>query len=260
MSLKINKKILFLIGGSGKIGEDITKRFLLADYQVIVLDKVKIKKFTENKNLIFEKIDLKNLSLIEKKINKVIKKYGLPDTLINTSYPTTKNWINSTFENIKLGTFLDNLNIHLGSFYWSAKIVADHMKKRKNGSIIMISSIYSIVSQDPEIYKKTNLKDNQTYGVIKSGINAFVKQMSSFYGKYNIRLNTISPGGLEGDIKGSKKKQNSNFKKKYLSKLSLKRFCKPSDISEACIFLSDKEKSSYITGQNIIIDGGYTSK
>ena len=124
----------------------------------------------------------------------------------------------------------------------------------------MISSIYSIVSQDPEMYKKTNLKDNQVYGVIKSGINTFVKQLSSFYGKYNIRFNTISPGGLEGEIKGSKQKQNKKFKKNYLAKLSIKRFCKPSDITEACIFLSDNKKSSYITGQNIIIDGGYTTK
>ena len=58
----------------------------------------------------------------------------------------------------------------------------------------MISSIYSLVSQDPEVYKNTNLQDNQIYGVIKSGINSFVKQMSSFYGKYNIRFNTVCPG------------------------------------------------------------------
>ena len=157
--------------------------------------------------------------------------------------------------------FLENLNFHLGSYYWSSKIVADHMKKSKKGSsIIMISSIYSVVAQDPEVYKNTNLVDNQVYPIIKSGINAFTKQMSSFYGKYNIRLNSLSPGGLEGEIKGSKNIQNKVFKKNYLSKLSIKRFCKTSDISEACLFLSDSTKSSYITGQNIIIDGGYTSK
>lgn len=260
MSKKIKKKILFLIGGNGTIGNDIAKKFLEHNYKVVVFDLKGSKKIKKNKDLFFEILDLKYLNLIEKKLKRAIKKYGIPNTLINTSYPTSKDWFNSNLEKIKLKVFNDNLNIHLGSFYWSAKIIADIMKKNKKGSIIMISSIYSIVSQDPEIYKNTNLRDNQIYGVIKSGINSFVRQMSSFYGKFNIRLNTICPGGIEGEIKGSKQKQNKLFKKKYLSKLSIKRFCKPSDVSEACIFLSDDEKSSYITGQNIIIDGGYTSK
>ena len=260
MPIKLKKKLLFLIGGSGKIGKDIAIKFLNVGYKVIILDIKKTKEIKKNKNLVFENLNLKKLSSIEKKINSVIKKYGIPDTLINASYPTSKNWINSSVNKIKFKTFIDNVNIHLGSFYWSAKIVADFMKKRRSGSIVMISSIYSLVSQDPEVYKNTNLQDNQIYGVIKSGINSFVKQMSSFYGKYNIRFNTVCPGGLEGEIKGSKQGQNKIFKKNYLSKLSIKRFCKPSDISEACIFLSDHTKSSYITGQNIIIDGGYTSK
>ena len=98
------------------------------------------------------------------------------------------------------------------------------MKKKNQGSIIMISSIYSVVSQDPELYKGTNLVDNQVYPIIKSGINAFTKQMSSFYGKYNIRLNSLSPGGLEGEIKGSKNIQNKvlqPMKNKIIDTLSL---------------------------------------
>ena len=260
MSFKLKKKILYLIGGSGKIGVDIANKFLNIGFKVIVIDKIKSKKIFKNTNLVFETIDLEKLSSLEKKLKNIVKKHGIPDTLINSSYPTSKNWFNSSLDKIKINTFTKNIDIHLGSFFWSSKIIADFMKKKNRGSIIMISSIYSVVSQDPEMYKKTNLRDNQIYGVIKSGINAFVRQMSSFYGKNNIRLNTICPGGLEGEIKGFKQKQNSIFKKNYLSKLSIKRFCKPSDITEACIFLSDDKKSSYITGQNIIIDGGYTTK
>lgn len=259
MSIKLKKKLL-LLGGNGKIGSEIAFKFLENNYQVIVLDKTN-SKFKKNiKNLYFEKIDFKIINNIEKKLKKILKKYGTPDTLINASYPTSKDWINCSFDKVKLNYFLENLNMHLGSYYWSSKVVADYMKMKNQGSIIMISSIYSVVSQDPEMYKGTNLVDNQVYPIIKAGINAFVRQMSSFYGRYNIRLNNVCPGGLEDQIKGSRVKQNKNFKSNYLSKLSIKRFCQTSDISEACLFLSDGNKSSYITGQNIIIDGGYTSK
>lgn len=259
MSIKLKKKLM-LLGGNGKIGSEIAFKFLENDYQVVVVDKVNTKFKKDINNFFFEKVDFKNLGNIEDKLKKILTKYGTPDTLINASYPTSKNWINCSFDKIKLNYFLENLNIHLGSYYWTSKIVADYMKKKKQGSIIMLSSIYSVVSQDPEMYKGTNLSDNQVYPIIKAGINAFAKQMSSFYGKYNIRLNSVCPGGLEGEIKGSKKKQNKKFKNSYLSKLSIKRFCQTSDISETCLFLSDINKSSYITGQTIIVDGGYTTK
>jgi NAD(P)-dependent dehydrogenase (short-subunit alcohol dehydrogenase family) len=134
------------------------------------------------------------------------------------------------------------------------------MSKKKRGSIIMLSSIYSLVAQDAEMYAQTTLKDNQIYPIIKAGINAAAKQMASFYGSYDLRVNTISPGGIEGSVRGSKLKQDLIFKKKYLAKLFIKRFCKPQDVAQACLYLADDIKSSYLTGQNIVLDGGYTSK
>jgi len=93
------------------------------------------------------------------------------------------------------------------------------------------------------------------YPIIKGGVISHCRQMSSFYASYDLRVNCISPGGLEGKIKGIRDLQDKRFKKNYLNKVPLNRFCKTTDISEACLFLLD-QKSSYITGQNIVIDGG----
>ena len=131
MPIKLKKKLLFLIGGSGKIGKDIAIKFLNVGYKVIILDIKKTKEIKKNKNLVFENLNLKKLSSIEKKINSVIKKYGIPDTLINASYPTSKNWINSSVNKIKFKTFIENVNIHLGSFYWSAKNRSRFYEKKK---------------------------------------------------------------------------------------------------------------------------------
>ena len=87
--------------------------------------------------------------------------------------------------------------------------MAEQMRKQKiNGSIINFSSIYGMVAQNLNIYKGTEIKENAIYNSIKGGIISFTKQMASFYGKYNIRTNCISPGGIKGHSKGFKNKQS----------------------------------------------------
>jgi NAD(P)-dependent dehydrogenase (short-subunit alcohol dehydrogenase family) len=254
----MQNKLAFIVGGSGTIGLEIVNLFKNSHYKIVVLDNKNI--FKGKTNIYYEKLELKEISKIENNIKKIIKYYGIPHVLINASYPITKNWTQASYRKIKLKYFIDNLSLHLGSYYWISKLVADFMSKKKRGSIIMISSIYSLVAQDPEMYIQTTLKDNQAYPIIKAGINAAAKQMASFYGSCNVRVNTISPGGMEGAVKGSKLKQDLIFKKKYLKKLCIKRFCKPQDVAQACLYLADDEKSSYLTGQNIVLDGGYTSR
>lgn len=254
----MQNKLAFIVGGSGTIGLEIVNLFKDSHYKIVVLDNKNI--FKGKTNIYYEKLELKEISKIENNIKKIIKDYGIPHVLINASYPVTKNWTQASYRKIKLKYFIDNLSLHLGSYYWISKLVADFMSKKKRGSIIMISSIYSLVAQDPEMYIQTTLKDNQAYPIIKAGINAAAKQMASFYGSCNVRVNTISPGGMEGAVKGSKLKQDLIFKKKYLKKLCIKRFCKPQDVAQACLYLADDEKSSYLTGQNIVLDGGYTSR
>ena len=81
--------------------------------------------------------------------------------------------------------------------------------------------------------------------------------MATFYGKYNIRVNSISPGGLEGEVAGKKIKQDETFKANYINMTPLGRMCNVSDLVDAYRFLASSD-SSYITGQNLIIDGGFS--
>ena len=129
--------------------------------------------------------------------------------------------------------------------------MAEKMKKRVLR--LFYYSIYGVIAQDPNLYKKTNLNENMVYPIIKGAIISHCRQLASIYGSYNLRINCISPGGIEGNIKG-RKIQNKLFKK-YLNKVPLNRFCKPEDIAEMCVFLS-LSRSSYITGQNLVLDGG----
>ena len=105
------------------------------------------------------------------------------------------------------------------------------------------------------MYEGTNLKENMTYPVIKAGVNNFVRQSATYYGQYNIRINAVSPGGIEGPIAGFEELQNDKFKKNYINKTPLRRMTKPLDVANAVVFLCS-DNSSYITGQVLNVDGG----
>ena len=101
------------------------------------------------------------------------------------------------------------------------------------------------------------MRENMTYSIIKGGITNLTRQMASFYGKYNIRVNTLAPGTIIGPVAGLAAKQSKIFVNNYLKKNPIKKLGKPSDVAGAAIFLSS-EISSYITGSTIVIDGGWT--
>jgi len=109
-----------------------------------------------------------------------------------------------------------NVDIHLNSYSWLSFRICEQMKiAKKNGSVIMLSSIYGILAQNLKIYKNTYMNENMNYSIIKGGINSFAKQLASYYGSSGIRVNSVCPGAIEGHVKGSKSKQSKNFIKNY---------------------------------------------
>mgnify|MGYP001324713106 FL=1 len=125
------------------------------------------------------------------------------------------------------------------------------VKKNISGSIIQLSSIYGIVGQNLEIYKGTKMAESMSYSVIKGGINNLTRQMASYYGKYNIRINSVCAGGVFDY-------QNKLFLKNYKKIVPLKRLAKTDEIASTVAFLSS-DASSYITGSMIMVDGGWTA-
>jgi len=254
---RLDKKLAIVVGGLGLIGREIINSFLDAGAKVIVLDKLS-NKIKNKKNIFFYNYDCKNYVSFEKDLKKIQKKFGIPQILINASYPATKDWPNNSFEKIKFESYKKNIDIHLNSYVIMAKVFADSLKEhKKSGSIVQLSSIYGLVAQNMNLYEGTKANNNMTYPVIKSGINMFSKQLASYYGKYNIRVNNLCPGGIIGNFKGTSNSFDKNFIKKYKQQTTLKRFCNSEDVACAALFLAS-DASSYITGTDIVVDGGYT--
>jgi|TARA_B100001964_G_scaffold237465_2_gene301051 NAD(P)-dependent dehydrogenase (short-subunit alcohol dehydrogenase family) len=247
----LNNKKIFIIGGSGLIGSQVCEGLLELNGFVLNLDIKNNLKIKDN-NYSFKYFNLNKISSLEKNIDKIIDKFGLPDVVINSAYPKTSDWSRNNFKNIKLKSFEKNLKIQLNSGCWTLKKFADKMKKNNiKGSIIQLSSIYGLVGQDLSIYHRTQIRENMTYSIIKGGFSNFVRQMASYYGKYGIKVNAVCAGGV-------KDQQQKVFIKNYSKKTPLGRLAEPKEIASAIIFLS-LDASSYISGSNLVVDGGWTS-
>tara|TARA_B100000965_G_scaffold389538_1_gene395302 strand:- start:350 stop:1120 length:771 start_codon:yes stop_codon:yes gene_type:complete len=246
----INKnKLAFVIGGSGRIGCEVLLALKSTGCKVVNLD---IKFRNKQKDIINYYFDCSDTENLDKNYLNATKKFNVPNIFVNCSYPRSTDWKDNSFKKIKFKSYKENINIHLNSFIWLAKLTADRMVKKKiNGSIIQLSSIYGVNAQDRNIYKNTNMQESLTYSVIKGGINNFTRQMAAFYGKYGIRVNSICPGGIQ------EKSHPKEFSKNYKERVPLGRFCKSDDVASTVLFLSC-DASSYITGSTIMLDGGWS--
>ena len=132
------------------------------------------------------------------------------------------------------------------------------MKEKKvEGNIINFGSIYGLVGQNLNVYEGTSMQENSIYSSIKGALANQTRQMASIYGEHNIRINCISPGGVEGPYAENNANQEDKFVNNYSIQTPLNRLAKAEEIAPAAVFLAS-QASSYVTGMNLIIDGGWT--
>ena len=250
-------KVAYVTGGLGLIGSEISKAFASAGATVVILDietdkdNQRVKKIQSKEHKIFfEYCDITDLKKIETKIDSFISKYSQIDIWVNCAYPITEDWGNKV-ENLSLDSWRKNIDFHLNSYAWFSKEVALRMKKKESGVIINIGSIYGVVGSDFTIYEGTEMTTPMAYSAIKGGIINFSRYLASYFGKYNIRINNVCPGGILAN-------QNPIFIKNYNKRVPLKRMGKPDEIASVVLFLAS-DAASYITGETIMVDGGWTA-
>ncbi len=256
---RLDNKVALVIGGLGLIGTEITKAISESGATTLILDvdekkgtKLAEKIINDGNHAEFVYFDATDLERISEKLNHVYKENNQIDIFINCSYPRTDDWGKNTFQQITIDSFRRNVDIHMNSYAWSAREAAELMSKQNNGgSIVLLGSIYGILGQDLTVYEGTDMGENMSYAVIKGGITNFTRQLASYYGQYNIRVNTLCPGGVFDN-------QDPIFVKNYSQKTPLKRMANPEEIASATLFLVS-DAASYITGTALMVDGGYSN-
>ena len=254
----LKDKVVFITGGSGLLGTQISWAVSMAFAKTVILDidDVKGNKLAnEIQNAGFqahyEHFDILDLEASGEKIRELAQIHGSIDVWINNAYPRTKDWGNKV-EDLKLESWRENVDMHLNSYSWLTKEAALVMKERTiSGSIINFGSIYGVVGIDPSVYEGTSMTCPMGYAAIKGGIINLTRYLASYFGQNNIRINCVCPGGIFDN-------QNEIFVKNYEKRVPLKRMGKPEEIASTVLFLAS-DASSYITGTTMMVDGGWTA-
>jgi len=256
---KLKNKTVIITGGSGLIGSEfsIISAKYGANVVIIDIDKKKsdnlvkqIKEKTGNDKVIYLKCDITSLNDIKKAIDIILNKFGEISVLVNNAYPRNKNY-GKKYEDVTYENFCENINLHVGGYFLITQQVSKIMMRQNHGNIINIGSIYGFAAPRFEIYEGTEMTTPVEYAAIKGAIINLTRYLASYLGKYNIRVNCISPGGVFDN-------QPESFVKKYSQKVLLgKRMANVDDLTGALLFLLS-DASKYITGQNIVVDGGWS--
>lgn len=243
----LKNKIIVVTGGSGLIGKAIITNIRLNHGILVNLD-INVDNNLDKGSAC---CDITQDQSIYDFLRNIMDKYGRIDGWVNNAYPRTNDWADR-FENITPESWRKNVDMQLNSIFVICQQVLEIMKSQENGSIVNIASIYGVVGNDFSIYDRTDgMTSPAAYSAIKGGIINFSRYLASYYGRYNVRINCVSPGGIFNQ-------QHPEFVKNFECKVPLKRMGKPEDIAPAVSFLLSDD-ASYITGHNLIVDGGWTA-
>lgn len=254
----LKDKTIIITGGAGLLGTEFSKICAKCDANVVIVDidergsdlAERIKKEAKKDKVMFQRCDITNTNDILNLIDMTLNTFEKIDALVNNAYPRNKNY-GRKFEDVSYEDFCENINMHLGGYFLVTKEISKVMMRQNCGNIINMSSIYGFSAPKFEIYEGTDMTMPVEYAAIKGGILNLTKYLSSYLGKYNIRVNAISPGGVFNN-------QPKSFVKRYSEKVVLgKRMADTDDIVGVLIFLLS-DASKYITGQNIVVDGGWS--
>lgn len=260
-------KNAIITGATGILGIQFSHALAAhgANVGVLDLDAGKISALKEEISGIYgvEALDLccdvTDPSSVQEAVRKAEGKWGSIHVLHNNAASKGKDLDDffRPFEEFKLETWKDIMSVNADGMFLVAQAVGKHMiEKGIKGSIIQTASIYGVVAPDQRIYEGSfymgrRISSPAVYSASKAAVVGLTKYLAAYWGHRGIRVNTLTPGGVESG-------QNDVFTQKYSARVPMGRMAKASELTGALVFLAS-DASSYVTGQNIIVDGGLTS-
>ncbi|MCC6298873.1 MAG: SDR family oxidoreductase [Anaerolineales bacterium] len=269
---KLDGRVALVTGGAGLLGKEFCRTLAEAGASVAVLDLNPASRFAARTadsltqsgfNSLALAADITQPDSVNAAVDKVLSTFGRLDILVNSAALDPKFDADALKKGITPGSFEDYpladwnaaLNVNLtGMFLMTQACIKPMLAQGKKGSVINICSTYGLNGPDQRIY----IKDDQRvaykpvyYTVTKAGVLGFTKYLAAYYAGTEIRVNALTPGGIYND-------HEEYFEKNYSAKTILGRMAKKDEMNGALLFLAS-DASSYMTGNNVVVDGGWTS-
>jgi len=249
-ALNLEGKIVLITGGAGIQGPEHAKAFKKAGATVVVSDIKGADVY----------LDVTDEGSIEKTIKEILKKHKRIDVLVNNAGATGKQMKRAAapVKDQSLEDWEHILKVNLTGVWLCSQKIGLIMAKQGGGSIINLASIYGLVAPDFSIYKEAMYDSGKpmgtpaAYSASKGGVIALTYYLASYWGDKNVRVNCVTPGGIFD-------KQSEKFVKAYARRVPMGRMAKRNEISGALLYLAS-DLASYVTGANIVVDGGLTIK
>ncbi len=269
---KLDGRVALVTGGAGLLGREFCKTLAEAGAKIAVLDLNAASRSAAGTadsltqsgfNSLALSADITQPDSVNAAVDNVLSTFGRLDILVNSAAldpkfdadAMKKGVTPGAFEDYPLADWTAALNVNLtGMFLMTQACVKPMLAQGKKGSIINICSTYGLNGPDQRIY----IKDGQRvaykpvyYTVTKAGVLGFTKYLAAYYAGTEIRVNALTPGGIYND-------HEDYFEKNYSAKTIMGRMAKKDEMNGALLFLAS-DASSYMTGNNVVVDGGWTA-
>jgi NAD(P)-dependent dehydrogenase (short-subunit alcohol dehydrogenase family) len=253
----LSGKVAVVNGGCGLIGGALVEALALsgafvhiADVNVAAAEKMTADLLLKGCSAAAAYLDIRDADCISECVGRIADQSGSLQIWVNSAYPKLPG---SAFrpEEVANEVWRADVDAHLNGYSFCCREAARAMKKAGTGSIINLGSTYGIVAPDFSLYEGVDMITPATYAAIKGGIISLTRYLASYYGSQGIRVNSVSPGGIANN-------QPMAFVDRYVSKTPLGRMGTPQDVAGAVVYLAS-DASAYVTGHNLVVDGGFTA-
>lgn len=268
----IDDRIILITGGLGQIGAEFVRELHGRGARVAVgsrsVDDARLAQtfpdLVDADRLLAVPVDITDKDSVESALDTIEKAWGqCPDVLVNNAgldtQPSAPPEVSGPFEDFPADMFREVVDVNLvGTFLMTQAAGARMRRAGKSGSIVNVGSIYGMVSPVQDIYA---YKEEQTgvpfvkpvaYSAAKSGIYNFTRYCATYWGRHGIRVNTLSPSGVRRDT------QDEAFQANYTARIPIGRMAEADEFNGAIVFLAS-DASTYMTGANLVMDGGWTA-
>lgn len=264
----IRDRIVVVTGGMGRLGREFSLELLRRGARVAVFDTRADAEFADERfgdvatggNMLFLACDITRRSSIEESLDRVVSQWGVPNGLINNAGLDVPHDApegeNGPFETYPETSWDKIMEVNVKGVFQCSQVVGGAMAEAGRGSIVNICSVYGLVSPDQRLYEYRR-QDNQnyfkpaSYAVSKAALPNFSRYLATYWCDQGVRVNTLSPGGVFDD-------PDPEFLENYAARVPMGRLAHRTEYNGAIVFLLS-DASSYMTGSNLVIDGGMTA-